>query len=68
MSTVTISSGFRVVIPKQLREALKLKPGQKLQAIEYDNRIHLIPFRSVKSMRGFARGINTRVPRTCDRA
>jgi AbrB family looped-hinge helix DNA binding protein len=67
MAAITITSGFRIVIPKQIRESLKLKPGQKLQAIEYDNRIQLFPFRSAKSMRGFARGIDTRVSRDRNR-
>ncbi len=67
MSAITISSGFRIVIPKQIRESLKLKPGQKLQAIQYEDRIEFIPLRSARSMRGFVRGIDTRVPRDRDR-
>ena len=67
MSTVTISSGFRITIPQKIREALKLKARQKLQALLYENSRQLIPFRSAKSMRGFARGIDTRVARNRDR-
>jgi hypothetical protein len=44
-----------------------LAPGQKVQAIQYEDRIEFIPLRSVKSMRGFVRGIDTRVPRDRDR-
>ena len=68
MSVVTISPKFQVVIPRQIREAMGLAPGQKVQAIQYENRIELIPLCSAKSMRGFARGIDTRVPRDRDRA
>ena len=64
---VTISPKFQVVIPQQIREAMGLAPGQKVQAIQYENRIEFIPLRSAKSMRGFARGIDTRVTRDRDR-
>jgi AbrB family looped-hinge helix DNA binding protein len=67
MNTLTISPKYQVVIPKAIREMLRLKPGQKVQAIVYQNRIELIPVRPVKEMRGFLRGIDTRVDREDDR-
>ena len=67
METVTVSPKFQVVIPKEMREALKLTPGQKVQALLYENRIELIPVRSVKQMRGFLKGIDTTVVRERDR-
>lgn len=67
MSAITISSGFRIVIPEQIRKSLKLKPGQRLQAIHYENRIELIPLRPIRAMRGFLSGIDTRVARDRDR-
>ena len=63
MPTVTISSKFQVVIPKDIRDELNLKPGQRVQAIAYSNRIELIPVRPMRQMRGFIRGIETDVPR-----
>jgi AbrB family looped-hinge helix DNA binding protein len=68
MDTVTISPKFQVVIPKAIRESLKLAPGQKVQAIAYENRIELIPQRPMKKMRGFLKGVDTDVPREDDRA
>jgi len=68
MDTVTISPKFQVVIPKDIRESLKLAPGQKVQAIVYENRIELIPQRPMKTMRGFLKGVVTDVPRADDRA
>lgn len=68
MSTVTISPKFQVVIPKQIREKLGLAPGQKIQAIVYGDRIELIPVHPIKQMRGFLKGIDTRVDREGDRA
>ena len=67
METVTISPKFQVVIPKEIRESLGLEPGQKVQAVAYDNRIELIPVRPLKKMRGFLSGIDSSVPRDKDR-
>lgn len=67
METVTISPKFQVVIPKNIRDKLKLRPGQKVQAILYQDRIELVPVRSVREMKGFLRGIDTDVPREGDR-
>ncbi|HUU41222.1 MAG TPA: AbrB/MazE/SpoVT family DNA-binding domain-containing protein [Desulfatiglandales bacterium] len=59
MQTVTVSSKYQVVIPKTLREALNLRPGQKIHVMEYEGRIELIPERDIKELRGFLKGINT---------
>ncbi len=67
MSTVTISSEFQVVIPKDIRDELNLEPGQRVQAIAYNNRIELIPVRPMRQMRGFIQGIETDIPREEDR-
>ena len=67
MTIVTISSRFQIVIPKDVRERLKLKPGQKVQAIPFKGRIELIPLEPIESSRGFLRGIDTTVPRDPDR-
>ena len=67
MDVVTISPKFQVVIPRDIRERLGLEPGQKVQALAYENRIELIPIRPLKSMRGFLLGIDTTVRRHRDR-
>ena len=67
MGTVTISPKYQVVIPKEIREQLGLSPGQKVQAIAYGDRIELIPIRPIKKLRGFLKGIDTRVDREGDR-
>ena len=67
MNIVTISPKFQVVIPKTIRELLRLKPGQKVQAIAYKQRIELIPLRPAKDLRGFLKGIDTAVDREEDR-
>ena len=67
MQAVTISPKYQVVIPKTVREALKLRPGQKMQVVEYAGRIELIPERDIKELRGFLKGINTEFKREEDR-
>jgi AbrB family looped-hinge helix DNA binding protein len=67
VNIVTISPKYQVVIPLAIREALRLKPGQKVQAFACGDRIELIPVRSLRSMRGFLRGLATDVPRDEDR-
>lgn len=67
MSSVTVSPKFQVVIPKDVREKMRLSPGQKMQMIPYGDRIELLPLRPISSLRGFVRGINTAVGREPDR-
>ncbi len=67
MKTVTISPKYQVVIPKDFREPLKFVPGEKLQVVQYENRLELIPVRDIRTMRGFAKGIDTAVKRDKDR-
>ena len=67
MQTVTVSPKYQVVIPKSIRDALKLRPGQKMRVMEYDGRIELIPDRDISELRGFLEGIDTHVEREKDR-
>ncbi len=67
MQSVIISPKYQVVIPKTVREALNLRPGQKMQVVEYAGRIELIPERDIKELRGFLKGINTEFNREGDR-
>ncbi len=67
MQTVTVSPKFQVVIPKVIREAMQIRPGQKLKIIEYDGRIELIPEKDIVELQGFLKGINTNFIREDDR-
>lgn len=67
METVTVSPKFQVVIPRALRESLRIRPGQKVQMILYKNRIELILLKPVKKARGFLKGIVTGIERGPDR-
>ena len=67
MQTVTVSPKYQVVIPKVIREAMQLRPGQKLKIIEYDGRIELIPDKDIAELKGFLKGIKTDFDREDDR-
>ena len=67
MQTVTLSPKYQVVIPKSIRKVLNLRPGQKMQVIEYNGRIEFIPERDIAELRGFLKGINTEFEREEDR-
>jgi AbrB family looped-hinge helix DNA binding protein len=67
MATVTISPKFQILIPEEIRLAMRRKPGQKLAVFQYAGRIELVPVRPIKEMRGFLRGIDTTVERDPDR-
>jgi len=67
MSIVTISPKFQVVIPREIRAALRLEPGQKVQALQYQNRVEFIPVQPMRKLRGFLKGMDTSVTRDRDR-
>lgn len=67
MYSVTVSPKFQVVIPRPVRDSLKLKAGQKIQVLEYDGRIEMIPEKDITELYGFLEGINTDFEREEDR-
>lgn len=67
MSQVIVSPKYQIVIPADIRQRLPIEPGQKLQVFILNGHIQLVPVRSIKSMRGFVKGMDTRVPREKDR-
>ena len=67
MEHVKVSPKFQVVIPKPGRESLRIVPGQRLQVVQYGDRIELVPVRDIGEMRGLLAGIDTRLEREPDR-
>lgn len=65
--SVKISPKFQVVIPKEIREALHLLPGQRMQVVQYEGRIELIPERDIGELEGFLKGMDTSFTRDEDR-
>jgi AbrB family looped-hinge helix DNA binding protein len=57
MAMTTITSKFQIVIPKEVREKLRLAPQQRLQVIEKGGIITLVPEVPLKSMKGLLKGM-----------
>lgn len=57
MDAVTVSPKYQIVIPKELREKLGLRPGQKLLIYEHEGMLHLVWPRPVSELRGLAKGL-----------
>ncbi len=67
MDTVVVSTKYQVVIPREIRASLDIKPGTRCQVLRYGNRIELIPVKPMRKMRGFLRGMDAEVKREKDR-
>jgi AbrB family looped-hinge helix DNA binding protein len=67
METIKVSPKYQVVIPLKVRQSLNLKPGTRLQVVQFEDRIELIPLRTARSLRGSLQGLDTEVPREGDR-
>jgi AbrB family looped-hinge helix DNA binding protein len=52
MTYTAVSSKFQVVIPKEVRARIPIKPGQKLVVYERGGIIHLVPVVPLKKLRG----------------
>jgi AbrB family looped-hinge helix DNA binding protein len=57
MEVVKVSPKFQVVIPKKIREELRLQPGQELHMYTLEGTIRLGRPRSIKELRGMAKGL-----------
>jgi AbrB family looped-hinge helix DNA binding protein len=60
MKTVTLSTKYQLVIPRDVRERLELEPGAKITVIEKGGILYLVPERPIAEMRGVARGARRR--------
>jgi AbrB family looped-hinge helix DNA binding protein len=60
MATTTISPKYQVVIPKDVREKLHLKSGQKMTVVTKGGVVYLIPEKPVESFKGFLKGMDTK--------
>jgi len=56
MNEVTVSPEFQIVIPRNLREAMDIQPGARIQVLRYADRIELIPLKNHSIFAGSSRG------------
>ncbi len=58
MPRVTISPKFQIVIPREIRQRLRLRPGQQITLLERDGIITAIPDRPLEEFRGILKGMS----------
>lgn len=63
MTVVRVSRKYQVVIPKDVRERLHLRPGQEVEVFSIGGRVELVPTEPVQNLRGFLSGIPTEIER-----
>lgn len=52
MDIVTVSPKFQIVIPKRIREAMELKPGEKISMTERNGIIRMVRLRDFEEFAG----------------
>ena len=67
MPTVTVSPKFQVVIPKEVREAMQIKAGQKVHMMIFEGHIALVPIGPIDELMGIAKGVDAKFEREPDR-
>ena len=62
MKTSMLSPKFQIVIPKEIRKTLNLKPGQRIQFAEKDGRVEIRPVLTADQLIGFLKGEKPLLP------
>lgn len=60
MKEVTVSPKYQVVIPKEIRKQMAIRPGAKVAMIPYRGHIALVPLRDIRELRGAFPGLSAR--------
>lgn len=60
MQSITLSSKFQLVVPREARERLGLRPGAKLTVLEKGGVLFLVPERPMREFRGVVKGARKR--------
>lgn len=58
---VKVSAKYQIVIPVEVRAALKIRPGLIVEVMALEGRIEVVPVRPIQKMKGYLRGISTTV-------
>ena len=56
MGEATLSTKYQIVIPKEVRQSLHLKPRQKFVVLTKNGVVQLVPKRSMGELKGILEG------------
>ncbi|MCP4219808.1 MAG: AbrB/MazE/SpoVT family DNA-binding domain-containing protein [bacterium] len=59
MQTVTVSSSYRISIPKKFREKHHMVPGAKFILLSVGDRIEMVPEKDIESLHGILAGMDS---------
>jgi AbrB family looped-hinge helix DNA binding protein len=57
VAQAVVSTKYQVVIPREVRQAIGLSPGQAVQVLAKGGVITLVPLRPTRELRGFVKGM-----------
>ena len=57
MTQAILSTKYQLVIPREIRQRLHLRSGQKMMFLVKGDAITLVPERSLSELKGIAKGI-----------
>ncbi|MBI5507420.1 MAG: AbrB/MazE/SpoVT family DNA-binding domain-containing protein [Deltaproteobacteria bacterium] len=60
MAQAVVSTKYQVVIPLEIRRALGLTVGQRVQVLAKSGVITLVPIRPLAKVRGLVKGMSTK--------
>ena len=60
VATATLSSKYQISIPKDIRDTLNLKPGQKLVFISSGTGVQLVPALEIKDLFGLFKNVQSK--------
>ena len=66
MNTITVSSKFQIVIPKEVREKLQIQPGARLQVIADGSCLRLQKESTLADVRRLLKGMQWTEPEVRD--
>lgn len=52
MNALTVTDDMEILIPREVTESLRLRPGEKLEALSYGGQIRLVRMMSIEEARG----------------
>ena len=67
METISITGDFKLILNQDILEKAGFFPGQEIQISLKSNLLELSKKKNPKSLKGFLKGIDTKVPREMDR-